>query len=236
MLQGPSGEDGARSQMTHTGPWLPVYPHWFLSLFLTSSSTPQGSVLDLFLLYLNVCPPLDVLFHSLESKSFNWPFLNLFPEHSLVCLLHITKWFPASLLMCSKGTKSSVDHNCPQYFSPLSTPPHKHVTHSSISLKGPMLKIISCFSCFLTFIKTLIHSANVSKVLGKLTNYISQQGHIIEALPTKSVFILVQKNLQNWILGARRGPLKVFLLMYIIQLTLGKPRLDGLYQESLVYH
>lgn len=140
-----------------------------------------------------------------------------------MCLLHITKWFPVSLLTCSKGTKSSVDHNCPQYFSPLSTPPHKDVTHSSISLKGPMLKITSCFSCFLTFIKTLIHSANVSKVLGKLTNYVSQQGHIIEALPTKSVFILVQKNLQYWILGAGRGPLKVFLLMYIIQLTLRSP-------------
>lgn len=57
----------------------------------------------------------------------------------------------------------------------------------------------------------------------------------MEALPTKSVFILVQKNLQYWIqvLG---GPLKVFLLMYIIQLTLKKPRLDGLFQESLVYH
>ena len=92
MLQGPPREDGARSQMTHAGPWLPVYPHWFLSLFLASSSTPQGSVLDLFLLYLNVCPPLDVLFHSLESKSLNWPFLNLFPEHSLVCLLHITSF------------------------------------------------------------------------------------------------------------------------------------------------
>ena len=98
-----------------------------------------------------------------------------------------------------------------------------------------MLKIASCFSCFLIFIKTLIHSANVSKVLGKITNYVSQQGHVIEARPTKSVFILVQKNLQNWMLGAGRGTLEVFLFMYIIQLT-RRARLHGLFQKSLVYH
>ena len=109
MLQGPPGEDGARSQRTHAGPWRPVYPHWFLPLFLASSSTsPRGSVLDLFLLYLNVCPPLDALFYSLENKSLSWPFLNLFPDRSLVCLPHIIKWFPVSLLTYSKGTKNSV--------------------------------------------------------------------------------------------------------------------------------
>ena len=63
-----------------------------------------------------------------------------------------------------------------------------------------MLKIIPRSSCFLISINTLITSANLSKVLGKLTNYISQQDHVIGALltPPRSVFILVQVNPQYW--------------------------------------
>lgn len=92
-----------------------------------------------------------------------------------MCLLHITKWFPVSYSHVPKAPKAQWITTALSISLLYQLLPIKMSLTSSISLKGPMLKITSCFSCFLTFIKTLIHSANVSKVLGKLTNYVSQQ-------------------------------------------------------------